>query len=106
AGRSQDELVTRNGPLPAEQACLIAHQVADALTEAHRHGVIHRDVKPGNVLVCPDGTAKLLDFGVARLPSPDDRLTKDGARLGTIGYMAPEQVRSPRDVDARADGVG
>jgi response regulator RpfG family c-di-GMP phosphodiesterase len=105
-GRNLEDLVAADGPLPIEQACLLAHQVADALTEAHRHGVIHRDVKPGNVIVSAEGTAKLLDFGVARLPSPDDRLTKDGARLGTIGYMAPEQVRNPRDVDPRADVFG
>jgi len=106
AGQNLEDLVAADGPLPVEQACLIAHQVADALTEAHRHGVVHRDVKPSNVLVTPDGTAKLLDFGVARLPGPDDRLTRDGARLGTIGYMAPEQIRNPRDVDARADVFG
>jgi putative two-component system response regulator len=107
AGNNLEDLVAREGPLGIEAACLIAHQVSDALTEAHRLELIHRDIKPGNVLVA-DGAAKLLDFGVARLPMPEDRLTKDGARLGTIGYMAPEQVRSARSVDARADvfGVG
>ncbi len=106
AGQNLEDAVTRDGPMKVEQSCLIAHQVADALTEAHRQGLIHRDIKPGNVLLTPDGTAKLLDFGVARLPTPDDRLTKDGARLGTIGYMAPEQVRNARGVDARADVFG
>lgn len=106
AGQNLEDAVARDGPMKIEQSCLVAHQVADALTEAHRQGLIHRDIKPGNVLVTPDGTAKLLDFGVARLPTPDDRLTKDGARLGTIGYMAPEQVRNARSVDARADVFG
>ena len=108
AGRNLEDWVSDDGPVPVETACLIAHQLADALTEAHRQGVIHRDVKPGNVLVAPDGSAKLLDFGVARLPTPEDRLTKDGARLGTIGYMAPEQVRNAREVGPTADvfGVG
>jgi response regulator RpfG family c-di-GMP phosphodiesterase len=105
-GRNLEELVAASGPLSIEQACLIAHQIADALTEAHRHGVIHRDVKPGNVLVCPDGTAKLLDFGVARLPNPDGRLTKEGVWLGTIGYIAPEQVCNPHEVDVKADVFG
>lgn len=106
SGQNLEDAVSRDGPLKIEQSCLIAHQVADALTEAHRQGLIHRDIKPGNVLIAPDGSAKLLDFGVARLPTPDDRLTKDGARLGTIGYMAPEQVRNARAVDARADVFG
>jgi response regulator RpfG family c-di-GMP phosphodiesterase len=106
AGQNLEDGVMANGPMPVEKSCLIAHQVADALTEAHRQGLIHRDIKPGNVLIAPDGSAKLLDFGVARLPTPDDRLTKDGARLGTIGYMAPEQVRNARGVDARADVFG
>lgn len=106
AGQNLEDAVSRDGPMRIEQSCLIAHQVADALTEAHRQGLIHRDIKPGNVLIAPDGSAKLLDFGVARLPTPDDRLTKDGARLGTIGYMAPEQVRNARGVDARADVFG
>jgi len=105
-GRNLDDLVAQDGPLPLAKACQVAHQVADALTEAHRQGLVHRDLKPSNVILAADGTAKLLDFGVARLPTPADRLTQDGARLGTIGYMAPEQARNPRDVDGRADVFG
>jgi len=106
AGRDLDELITQDGPLPIPQACQYVHQIADALTEAHRQGLVHRDIKPSNILIQADGTAKLLDFGVARLPSNDHRLTQDGARLGTIGYMAPEQARNPREVDVRADVFG
>ena len=105
-GRNLDDLVTQEGPLTVPRACQLAHQIADALTESHRNGLIHRDIKPSNIIVTPDGQAKLLDFGIARLPTPDDRLTQEGARLGTIGYMAPEQALNPRDVDDRADIFG
>jgi response regulator RpfG family c-di-GMP phosphodiesterase len=105
-GRNLDDLVSQEGPLRADRACRAAHQVADALTEAHRQGLVHRDIKPSNIILVPGGVAKLLDFGVARLPTPQDRLTQDGARLGTVGYMAPEQARNPRDVDGRADVFG
>ena len=105
SGRNADDLVSQDGPLPISRACQFAHQIADALTEAHRHSLVHRDIKPSNVMLTADGSAKLLDFGVARLPT-DNRLTQDGARLGTVGYMAPEQARNPRDVDSRADIFG
>ncbi len=91
--------------LPVGFACTLANQVADALIESHRLGLIHRDIKPSNVIVTPDGQAKLLDFGLARLPG-EERLTRTGAQLGTIGYMAPEQSRNAHSVDARADIFG
>ncbi|AMV30128.1 Cyclic di-GMP phosphodiesterase response regulator RpfG [Gemmata sp. SH-PL17] len=92
-------------PLPVGLACQIAHQVADALIEAHRLGLVHRDIKPSNVLITADGQAKLLDFGLARLPG-EERITRTGAQLGTVGYMAPEQTRNAHAVDARADVFG
>ncbi|MFG0320534.1 MAG: serine/threonine-protein kinase, partial [Planctomycetota bacterium JB042] len=87
-------------------ACLdLARQVAAALHHAHARGVIHRDVKPSNVMVTPDGRARLIDFGLTAAEGSES-LTRSGAALGTLLYMAPEQVRGDRDADARADVYG
>jgi len=105
-GSTLEDLIDRDGPMPVARAAAYAHQIADALTESHRCGLVHRDIKPSNIMIGPNGLAKLLDFGVARLPATTDRMTLDGAHLGTVGYMAPEQARNPRDVDGRADVFG
>jgi serine/threonine protein kinase len=77
----------QNGPLPRPQAVAIASDVASGLGKAHRHGIIHQDIKPGNVMVTSDGVVKILDFGLAKLVSAA------AARGGTLAYMSPEQVR-------------
>jgi response regulator RpfG family c-di-GMP phosphodiesterase len=100
-GQNLEEYVLDHGPLHLSQACDLIHQVAGALELAHRHSLVHRDVKPSNIIVTPDGRAKLLDFGLARHFSC--RLTEPGTVLGSIDYMAPEQVRDAASVDVRAD---
>ncbi|MEV5570373.1 serine/threonine-protein kinase [Spirillospora sp. NPDC052269] len=91
AGRSLDAVIRDDGPLPPERVAAIGRQVLDALTTAHAHGIVHRDVKPANVLLDGD-RAILTDFGIAALDG-DATLTKSGVLLGTPAYMAPEQVR-------------
>ena len=93
----------REGPLPVEAALRFAREVADALDHAHRHGIIHRDVKPENILVS-DGHALLADFGIAKAVSDaGDRLTATGLSLGTPAYMSPEQATADPRLDARTD---
>jgi serine/threonine protein kinase/Tol biopolymer transport system component len=99
-GESLQQRMAR-GPLPVEQALDIALQVARGLARAHEHGIVHRDVKPGNLFVTRDGVVKILDFGLAKL-SGEVGPTRHGAFLGTPSYMAPEQTRG-EPVDARAD---
>ncbi|HEV2843745.1 MAG TPA: protein kinase, partial [Thermoanaerobaculia bacterium] len=80
------------GPLPFSEAASIAAQMAAGLGAAHAKGIIHRDVKPANVIVSPEGRVKIVDFGIAKLED-QSRLTRDGTAVGTAGYMAPEQIR-------------
>jgi hypothetical protein len=86
------DLVREGGPLPAERVAEIGVQVAGALEAAHQAGIIHRDVKPGNVMVPERGTAKLADFGIASLQG-DPQLTSTGLVIGSPAYMAPEQAK-------------
>ena len=103
------------GPIPVDDALSIAFQIADALESAHDQGVVHRDLKPANVKVTPDGTVKVLDFGLAKALHPGEDAdisnsptllasspTVQGVILGTAAYMSPEQARG-KQVDRRAD---
>lgn len=109
--------VEKVGPMAVRHACQCARQAAIGLEHAHTKGMIHRDIKPQNLMLTRDGRVKILDFGLARyareadLPvadtphaaPDDDRLTRDGATLGTPDYIAPEQVGGAATVDIRAD---
>ena len=98
-GETLDRKLVR-GPLPVGEALHITRQILAALAHAHERGIVHRDVKPANIMVTTDGVAKLLDFGIAKLA--DVMLTATGSQVGTAAYMSPEQVRGER-VDQRAD---
>jgi hypothetical protein len=105
-GLDLDRLIGAAGPLPVADACELARQAAVALHHVHGCGLVHRDVKPSNLMVTPDGRLKLLDLGLARFhgaAGPGEALTEFGQVLGTVDYLAPEQLSDPRRVDGRAD---
>jgi serine/threonine protein kinase len=99
-GGSLEDWGLRHGPMPPRLATDVAVQVCQGLCAVHSAGVVHRDVKPQNVLVDPAGVCKLTDFGVARVAGGD---TKTGVAVGTIGFMAPEQLADAKSVDVRSD---
>jgi hypothetical protein len=90
------------GPVAGERLLSTLIDLAAGLAAAHDAGIVHRDFKPDNIIRCTDGRVKILDFGLARAPASDPRLTRDGTALGTPGYMPPEQLAG-QDVDARTD---
>ena len=104
-GESLRERLRREKQLPVEDAIRIATEAGRALDYAHRHGVIHRDVKPENILLSRDGDTMVADFGIARaLGTPEsDQLTQTGTSVGTPAYMSPEQAAGDHDLDARTD---
>jgi eukaryotic-like serine/threonine-protein kinase len=102
SGETLKDVVDRKGPLPVERAIELTLQIGRALAFAHEAGIVHRDVKPHNVLIDLDGAAKVADFGVARSLDADDGLTETGTLLGTSNYIAPEQAAGGR-VDERSD---
>jgi TolB-like protein len=113
-GEGLNDRIAR-GPIPVEEALPVARQIAEALEAAHEKGIVHRDLKPANVKVRPDGTVKVLDFGLAKTwgeqaedpdpahsPTVTGVYTRAGVILGTVAYMSPEQARG-QVVDKRAD---
>jgi serine/threonine protein kinase len=110
-GETLAELIADSTALPIAQSLEIARQIADALEAAHEKGIVHRDLKPANIKITPDGTVKVLDFGLAKFagssadagragaeptdsPTITASDTRDGVVLGTAAYMSPEQARS------------
>jgi serine/threonine protein kinase len=102
SGGATSALVREQGPLPVPQVARWGVEIASALAHAHERGIVHRDVKPGNVLIGSHGEALLADFGIAYVPDADAE-TESDALLGTVSYMAPEQRISPAGVGPPAD---
>src|SRR5262249_47800551 len=114
-GERLDAFVRRKGALPVAEACDYARQAALGLQHAHEQGMVHRDVKPHNLMRTPDGRVKILDFGLARLAHAEDapaaakgapassQRPAVGAVMGTADYMAPEQAGDARSADIRSD---
>ncbi len=100
-GQTLKELVAERGPLPPNVAVGLTEQILRALGYAHRRGLVHRDIKPQNVIVDPEGQAKVADFGIARAANSTE-MTQTGAIVGTVQYLSPEQAEG-HPVDARSD---
>jgi len=101
-GTSLDKVMRERGRLPPTEAVRLARQAAEGLGVAHRAGIVHRDVKPSNLVVDANGHVKIVDFGIARIQDAGQQLTNVAMLMGTPGYMAPEQAMG-RTVDQRAE---
>jgi serine/threonine protein kinase len=102
-GESLGQKLEREGRISETEAIKIIAQIAQGLHRAHKTGMIHRDVKPDNIMVMPDGTAKLADLGLVKEVEADLNLTRTGRGLGTPHFMAPEQFRNAKNADVRCD---
>ncbi len=100
-GRTLAQVLREDGPILPERAAEIAESVAEALAFAHDAGIIHRDIKPGNIMLTPTGDVKVMDFGIARATT-SETLTATATVLGTATYLSPEQAQG-EPVDARSD---
>ncbi|GEM_PF-6843531 len=108
-GVDLERLINQRGPLPIAEACELVRQAARGLHYLHERGLVHRDVKPSNLMRTPDGTVKVLDLGLARWRVETEAghgLTGIGRVMGTPDFLAPEQIDNPMDADARADLYG
>jgi len=101
-GEALSSIIRTQAPLNSAQAASVASDIAKALAYAHRHGVVHRDVKPGNVLITAEGQVKVTDFGIARAIGVDEQVTQTGLVMGTATYFSPEQAQG-LGVDGRSD---
>jgi serine/threonine protein kinase len=102
-GKSIGKMLEEEGSLPIDQCIDISIQMCKALTYIHSNSIVHRDIKPDNIVISSDNIAKLTDFGIAQNDTDQMRLTQDGAILGSIMYISPEQLRNSKEVDNRAD---
>jgi serine/threonine-protein kinase len=103
SGVDVNRLLNKLGPLPEKKALYLAIQVADALNYAHKEGLVHRDIKPDNLIVSRDWKVKILDLGLAKDDSAGADLTMAGTIFGTANYISPEAIEDSKSVDARSD---
>jgi serine/threonine protein kinase len=102
-GVTLSDFVKKKGPMPAEEAAKLMSNILEAFEYAHKHGVVHRDVKPSNIHLSNTLQPKIMDFGIAKLLTVDENMTRTGTQMGTPTYMSPEQVRDVKDIDKRSD---
>jgi len=102
-GETLGQKIDHQGRLPEKEAVRIIAQIAQGLHKAHSNGMVHRDVKPDNILIRPDGTSKIADLGLVKENETDLNLTRTGRGLGTPQFMAPEQFRNAKNADSRCD---
>ena len=102
-GETAGAMISREGTLDGETTLRMLTDVAKGLAHAHENGLIHRDVKPSNMLIEKSGRVKLCDLGLARSTQEDSSLTQTGTAMGTPYYMSPEQIAGKHDIDARTD---
>src|SRR5262249_32129150 len=105
-GEELRHYITTRKLLPLEDKLAVMLQVCDGLHYAHQKGVVHRDIKPGNIFLLRSGQVKILDFGVAQIANSDRGLTRTGLIMGTLRYIAPEQVRGKADYRSDIFSVG
>ncbi len=97
------EILRRGGAIDEKRALAIVTQMVEALEHAHRHGLVHRDVKPDNIMIARDGTAKLCDLGLAKEHKDGGNSTEEGLAMGTPNYISPEQAKGETSIDIRSD---
>jgi serine/threonine protein kinase len=102
-GEDLSNRIKNNGKLPEEEIKRIFEQILAAFQYAHGMGIVHRDIKPSNIFILPNGTVKILDFGIAKLFGQGNEMTQTGTQMGTPVYMSPEQVKADKTIDHRSD---
>ena len=102
-GEDLDDKTKKNGPLNDEELNNIFSQTLSAFEYAHSKGIVHRDIKPANIYILPNGTVKILDFGIAKLFGQGNEMTQTGTQMGTPIFMSPEQIRGEKSIDHRSD---
>jgi serine/threonine-protein kinase len=102
-GVTVGDILKRGGAMDERRSIRIIHQVAQALAHAHQYGMVHRDIKPDNIMIARDGVAKLCDLGLAKEPKEGGSTTEEGLAMGTPNYISPEQAQGEGDIDIRSD---